>query len=147
MAIEELSTEACRRLLDEVSVGWLAHCTAGRVHMVPVNFVVHAAELVFRTSYGTTLEAIVEGHPMTFGAGEFDAATQSGWSVTVSGAAHLIGDPLVNPGLSVAEVWPALPRTVPVGLALTGVTGRRVRPGPTAPAAPDTSAVAPRADR
>lgn len=128
MALEVLGPRACRRLLDEVSVGWLAHCADGAVHMRPVNFTVHAAEVVVRSGYGESLTAAAEGRLMTFGAGAFDETARTGWSVTVTGRAHLLGDDLVNPGVPPADVWPELTDTVGIAVPLTTVTGRRVRP-------------------
>lgn len=130
MALEVLSPETCRLLLEEAHVGWLAHSVEDVVHMVPVNVAVHAAELVFHAGYGETLDAAVRRRTMTFGAGAFDPATRTGWSVTVTGTAHLVGDALVNPGLPDADVWPDLPRTVAIGLPLTTITGRRTRTEP-----------------
>lgn len=127
MSLEVLGPRACRRLLDQVSVAWLAHCVDGAVHMVPVNFTVHGDEIVVRSGYGRSLTAVVEGRPITVAAGHFDEESRTGWSVTVTGRAHLVGDPLVNPGAPAAEVWAELPATVPVAVAMTTVTGRRVR--------------------
>lgn len=128
MSLEVLSPRECRLLLEEVPVGWLAHCVEGGVHMVPVNFAVHGSEIIVRSAYGGSLDAVVAGRLMTFGAGSFDRATRTGWSVTVTGTAHLIGDSLVNPGLAAADVWPGAIRTVAIGVPMTTVSGRRVHP-------------------
>lgn len=128
MSIEVLSADTCRQLLGEVPVGWLAHCTDQGVHMVPVNFSLHAEEIILRASYGETLDAAVHGRTMTFAVSEFDAETRTGWSVTVRGTAHLLGDDLVNPGLPTVEPWAEPERTVPIGLPLTTISGRRVWP-------------------
>lgn len=127
MSLEVLGPRACRRLLDHVSVAWLAHCADGTVHMVPVNFAVHGTEIVIHSAYGRSLTAVVEGRLLTVAAGDFDEETRTGWSVTVTGRAHLVGDPLVNPRAPAAEVWADLSSTVPVAVAMTEVTGRRVR--------------------
>ncbi len=129
MSLEVLSPEECRLLLETVPVGWLAHCADGGVHMVPVNFTVHGREIVVRSAYGGSLDAAVAGRPMTFGAGAFDAVERTGWSVTVTGGAHLVGDALVNPGLPAADVWAAPVDTVPIAVPMTTVTGRRARAG------------------
>lgn len=128
MSLEVLSPRACRSLLDQVSVAWLAHCADGAVHMVPVNFTVHGEEIVLRSAYGRSLTAVAEGRLLTLAAGHFDEESRTGWSVTVTGRAHLGGDPLVNPGAPAADVWADLRATVPVAVPMTTVTGRRVRP-------------------
>lgn len=128
MSIEVLSAATCRRLLAEVAVGWIAHATEQGTHMVPVNFAIHAEELVFHTGYGQTLDATIRGRSMTFGAAVFDADTRSGWSVTVKGVPRLLGDAVVNPGLPGIEVWAELPRTVAIALPLDLMTGRQVWP-------------------
>ncbi|WP_152188674.1 pyridoxamine 5'-phosphate oxidase family protein [Georgenia satyanarayanai] len=127
MTLEVLDQRACRQLLDQVSVAWLAHCAGGPVHLVPVNFVVHGDEVVVRSDYGRSLTAVVEGRLITLAAGHFDEETRTGWSVTVTGRAHLLGDELVNPGAPAADVWADLASTVPVAVPMTEVTGRRVR--------------------
>lgn len=130
MTLEILGPRACRRLLQEVPVGWLAHCTDGVVHLRPVNFSVYEAEVVVRSGYGESLTAAAAGTVMTFGAGSFDETTRTGWSVTVVGRAHLLGDELVNPGAAPPDVWAGLDRTVAIAVPMTTVTGRRVgRPG------------------
>lgn len=127
MSLEVLGPRACRRLLEQVSVAWLAHCADGAVHMVPVNVAVHGAEIVVHSAYGRSLTAVVEGRLITLAAGHFDEEARTGWSVTVTGRAHLVGDPLVNPGAPDADVWADLPSTVPVAVPMTTVTGRRVQ--------------------
>ncbi|PYF99090.1 Pyridoxamine 5'-phosphate oxidase [Georgenia satyanarayanai] len=127
MSLEVLGPRACRRLLDQVSVAWLAHCADGAAHMVPVNVAVHGTEVVVRSAYGRSLTAVVEGRLLTIAAGDFDEETRTGWSVTVTGRAHLIGDELVNPGAPTVDVWADLTSTVPVAVPMTTVTGRRVR--------------------
>lgn len=127
MSLEVLGPRACRRLLEQVSVAWLAHCADDAVHMVPVNFAVHGAEIVVRSGYGRSLTAVVAGRLLTLAAGDFDEESRTGWSVTVTGRAHLVGEPLVNPGSPDADVWADLPSTVPVAVPMTTVTGRRVR--------------------
>lgn len=129
MPLEVLDARTCRRLLAETPVGWLAHCADGGVHMVPVNFAVHEAEVVVRSGYGGSLSAVVDGRTMTLGAGTFDATTRTGWSVTVTGRARLAGDEIVNPGLPAAEIWAGLEDTVAICLPLTTVTGRRIGAG------------------
>lgn len=128
MAIEVLGPRACRRLLAEVPVGWLAHCEDGVVHMKPVNFTVHEAEVVVRSAYGETLTAVVQGQELTLGAGSFDETTRTGWSVVVTGRARLLGADLVNPGVSTEEGWAGFTDTVAIAVPLTTVTGRRVGP-------------------
>jgi hypothetical protein len=48
---------------------------------------------VLRTAASTTVARRVDGMIVAFQAGELDAATSSGWSVTVTGRAALVGDP------------------------------------------------------
>lgn len=127
MTLEVLGPRACRRLLDQVSVAWLAHCAGDAVHVVPVNIAVHGEEVVVRSGYGRSLTAVVEGRLLTLAAGHFDEETRTGWSVTVTGRGHLVGDEVVNAGAPAVDVWADLPATVPVAVRMTSVTGRRVQ--------------------
>ena len=55
--LEALPLEVCLRLLESVPVGRVSFCTDGEVVTLPVNHVVDAKDVVFRTDRGSKLSA------------------------------------------------------------------------------------------
>jgi nitroimidazol reductase NimA-like FMN-containing flavoprotein (pyridoxamine 5'-phosphate oxidase superfamily) len=127
--IEELSRAECRSLLPQSPVGWIAHCSAGSPQLVPVNYVVHGDEVVVRTGYGSKLAAAAHGVVMSLGVDSIDPATCTGWSVTVTGPARVIGDgdEVAVRDLPLVEVWAPGDKETYIGIPLREVSGRRIR--------------------
>jgi uncharacterized protein len=127
--IEELSGAECRSLLPQSPVGWIAHCSAGKPQLVPVNYVVHGDEILVRTGYGNKLAAAAHGLVMSFGVDSIDPATCTGWSVTVTGPARVIGDgdEVAVLDLPLVEVWAPGDKETYIGIRLREVSGRRIR--------------------
>lgn len=124
---EELSRDECLRLLGEGVVGWVAYPDDDGARLVPVNYVLHRDEMVLTTSYGSKLAAAAHNRAMSFGIGEFDVSSRTGWSVVVRGRSHLVGDELVNPDLPPGEAWAVRGKGIPIAIELAHVSGRRVR--------------------
>lgn len=139
--LEALSRADCLRLLGTVPVGWIAYCHASHPLLVPVNFVVHQGEVVARTSYGSKLAAAAHGLVMSFGVDDTDPSTRTGWSVTVTGRARLIGDlydvenldDLAGTELAVLESWAPGEKKFFIGIPIDDVSGRRIRTPPGQP--------------
>lgn len=127
--LEVLSRGDCLRLLPTVPVGWLAYCHPSRPQLVLVNFVVHGDEVVARTSYGSKLAAAAHGLVMSFGVGDTDPSTRTGWTVTVTGRARLMGNLEVRPSPELAplESWAPGYRDFHIGIPIDDVSGRRIR--------------------
>lgn len=125
--LEKLSRDECLRLLREGAVGWVAFPDDGGASLVPVNYVLHRDELVVVTAYGSKLAAAAHDRAMSFGIGEFDARTRTGWSVVVHGSSRLLGDDLVNPDVPPIDSWAVRGRGIRIAIELGQVTGRRVR--------------------
>ncbi|WP_170297331.1 pyridoxamine 5'-phosphate oxidase family protein [Georgenia thermotolerans] len=119
-----LSRAECLRLLPVAGLGWVSYARSDAPRMVPVRFLVHEHEVVFRTGYGERLAAAVHEPVMTLGVQALDPATGTGWYVTVTGRARLVGDPLVNEGL--AAPWAG--GQLLVGIPVQEVAGRRILP-------------------
>lgn len=124
--VEELTRDQCVRLLATVPVGWVAHCEAGRPRMALVNFILGRGEVIVRTDYGTKLAAAARDHVMTLAAEQVDPGTHTGWSVSVTGKARFLGDPLVNPGVVEPDAWAVPARAVLIAIPLDEVTGRQI---------------------
>lgn len=61
--------------------------------MLPVNFVLTPDGIVFRTGWGTKLDAATRNTVVAFEADDFTTFTHSGWSVVVTGVAREVTDP------------------------------------------------------
>ncbi|GAA4285655.1 pyridoxamine 5'-phosphate oxidase family protein [Georgenia daeguensis] len=134
---EEISRDECLRLLGAGVVGWVAYPDDDGASLVPVNYVLHRDEMVLTTSYGSKLAAAAHNRAMSFGIGEFDPASRTGWSVVVRGRSHLVGDELVNPDLPPGDAWAVRGKGIPIAIELAHVSGRRVHAaGPGDVAAP-----------
>ncbi|GAA1625322.1 pyridoxamine 5'-phosphate oxidase family protein [Georgenia ruanii] len=120
-----LSRAECLRLLPPAGLGWVCYAGAEHPRMVPVRFVVHEREMVFRTGYGERLAAAVHEPVMTLGVEALDPVMGTGWYVTVTGRARLVGDPLVNVGLP--PLWFGAGQLL-VGIPVEEVAGRRILP-------------------
>lgn len=136
---EALPRADCLSLLPTAPVAWVA-CPreGGGPLLVPVRFALVLDEIVFRTGWDNHLCAAVQEPVVTVGAGVLDPAGRSGWWVTVTGGAHLVGDPLVNPGLPHVESWTTADDRLCVGVAVSDVAGYRLvrtRSQPLSPAA------------
>lgn len=125
---ETLDRETCLSLLKTERIGWLAHNQGERAHVVPVNFHVHADEILIEAAYGRSLQAAANAQVMTLASGTMDHETQSGWSIVVVGKAQLRGDDLVNPGVHTPQGWIRFARVVPIAIPIERISGRRVGP-------------------
>ena len=81
--IEVIDSDECRRLLAEDVIGRVAVVIGATPMILPVNYAVDGEDIVMRTMPGSRLD-IGQGHA-AFEVDSFDRATQSGWSVLVTG--------------------------------------------------------------
>ena len=73
-------------------VGRVAVCTEEGPRILPVNYVVDGASLVFRTSPYGLLGRLASGGRIAFEVDDIDRETRSGWSVVATGRAEPIED-------------------------------------------------------
>ncbi len=125
----ELPPDECRRLLTAHAVGRVAWNGPWSPTVVPVNFVVVADEIWFRTTAHSSLARELDDLAVTFQVDDVDDFTRSGWSVLVRGTAHVVYDaarlPRSWPGL---ETWPIGAHPLHVVVEPREVTGRRLLP-------------------
>lgn len=107
----------CLERLDHAPIGRLAFSRQGEIIVLPVHHVLRGSHICFRTSGGSKIEAAADHDPVGFEVDAFDPDTHTGWSVTVSGTASVVGDDAVvaelvaldrNPwhvGESEVDVW------------------------------------------
>jgi uncharacterized protein len=91
--LTRLGREECLRLLGTVAVGRLIFTMNALPAVRPMNFALADGLILLRTAADSTVARKVDGDIVVFEADELDAATGSGWSVTVTGRAALISDP------------------------------------------------------
>ena len=130
--ILDLTPDECLRLLKAVSVGRVGVTIDALPAVLPVNFVVHDASIVFRTVPGTKLDAAIAGMVVAFEVDNYGSSREAwGWSVLVRGVAQEITDrtELERVQSLGMESW-ALDGTADryVKIELTIVTGRRIIP-------------------
>jgi len=90
--LEILHLGDCFGLLGSEPVGRIGFLAGGEVIILPVNFLVDGQDVVFRTAPGSKLSSIEVGHYVGFEADAYDPATETGWSVLVSGLAEIVDD-------------------------------------------------------
>jgi hypothetical protein len=93
--LRELGEGECMELLATQVVGRVVVVTAGRASVFPVNYVLDAGQIVFRTDEGTKLEAARAGSTVTFEVDRSDPLYHTGWSVMACGPLEAITDPNV----------------------------------------------------
>ncbi|NUP31560.1 MAG: pyridoxamine 5'-phosphate oxidase family protein [Streptomycetaceae bacterium] len=128
----ELDRQECLRLLAKVPVGRIVHTRQALPAVLPVNFGLDGdGAVVLRTSAASELARAVDGVVVAFEADEVDAATQSGWSVVVTGAAGVVTDPVEHDRLlrTGPRSWVPSPEEVFVRIEPELVSGRELAPG------------------
>jgi nitroimidazol reductase NimA-like FMN-containing flavoprotein (pyridoxamine 5'-phosphate oxidase superfamily) len=91
--IEVIDREDCLELLRTDDTGRIAVVDAGHPVIFPVNYAMAGELIVFRTAEGTKLDATLRGGPVSFEIDRTDRHTRTGWSVIVTGWAHVVTAP------------------------------------------------------
>jgi len=125
-----LDRAECLRLLAGVPVGRLIFTVNALPVVRPVNFALVDELIVLRTAAGTTVARKVHDMIVAFEVDELDAATASGWSVTVTGRAALVTDPGTLAQYQAVPLVPWAPgvRDQYVTITTELVEGQRVNP-------------------
>ena len=124
-----LSAGECRAFLGTGGVGRFLFGAARGPVAVPVNYRMLGEDIVFRTGEETSLTAAAARQPVSFEVDHLDDALREGWSVLVSGHAHLVSD-----AAELAEVaalgiapWAGGPRPAYIRITPAELTGRQIR--------------------
>jgi len=128
-AFRPLDRQECLRLLAKVPVGRVVYTRQALPAVLPVNFSLDEdASVLLCTSAGSDLVRAVDGVVVAFEADEFTAATQSGWSVVVTGRAMVVTDPAEHQRLSQTgpRSWMPVKDGVFVRIESELVTGREL---------------------
>ena len=130
--LEVLAYEVCLGLLGEASVGRLGFVDQGSPIILPVNFTMDGAAVVFRTGSGSKLSTAMMQRPVCFEIDSWDALSHTGWSVLAKGVADEVLD---DSRIERLESLPVRPWARPdvrghwVSILVEDVTGRRIVSG------------------
>ncbi|MDQ0935425.1 pyridoxamine 5'-phosphate oxidase family protein [Streptomyces turgidiscabies] len=130
----ELDRRECLRLLAKVPVGRIVYTRHALPAVLPVNFALDRdGAVLVRTSAASDLVRAIDGAVVAFEADQVDAATHSGWSVVVTGAAGLVTDLAEHEGLlrTGPRSWVPAPQQIFVRIDPDLVTGRELAAGRT----------------
>lgn len=127
--LEPLSDAECRGYLGTGGVGRFLFTQARGPVAVPVNFRMLNGDVVFRTRPGTGQEAGAAQQHVSFEVDHLDETLGEGWSVLLSGRAHVVTDPDELAEVRAAEVepWAADGRETYIRFTSSVITGRRIR--------------------
>ena len=125
-----LSREECMELVAAGGIGRFLFDEPGRGPVaIPVNFRMAGDDVIFRTDGQGGITDGLHGQPVSFDVDHFDEALGEGWSVLLSGTPSIISDPaeLDQARALGIEPWAGGDRHTYVRIAVTQVTGRRIR--------------------
>ncbi len=91
--LEVLERDECLRLLATATLGRIGVSSGALPVVLPVNFHVDGDRILIRSSAGTKLDAALRDAVVAFEVDDFDAMYHSGWSVVITGVAHVVDDP------------------------------------------------------
>jgi uncharacterized protein len=86
----DLSRQECLQALDGQTLGRLAVSQGALPLILPVNYALEGANIVFRTRAGSLLDRACRNTIVAFEIDQYDAAAESGWSVLVIGVANVV---------------------------------------------------------
>lgn len=124
--LAELTAYECWGLLDTEEIARVAWHGRDGVAIVPVNYAVADGSLWFRTSPHSTLGRECVGQTLAIEIDHIDRATQSAWSVVISGVGELADLAEVPDVLPDLRVWPSGNRPLFIRVEPADVTGRKL---------------------
>jgi hypothetical protein len=128
--LDSMTVAECRQHLADGGIGRFLFVEPGRGPVaIPVNFRMDGDDVVFRTSTGGSVSAGLHERRVSFDVDHLDDALSEGWSVLLTGKAHIITDPagLARADALHIEPWADGDRPVYVRLSASQITGRRIR--------------------
>ena len=126
---EVLTRGECVRLLGDAGIGRVGLSVGSLPVILPVNYVVDGARLVFRTGEGSKFDAATRNAVVCVEVDEIEPRWKSGWSVLVTGQAlHVPEDDLSDAARGLLVPWSHTAGNHCVAVPFDLVTGRRVGP-------------------
>jgi uncharacterized protein len=126
--LEVLDRDESLRLLGSAVLGRIAISSGALPTVLPVNFRFDGRRILFRTGVGTKLDAATDNAVVAFEVDEVDPATESGWSVVVTGMAREVKDHTELAGLESRPLarWASGDDDRVVSISVDLVSGRRI---------------------
>ncbi|WP_372404465.1 pyridoxamine 5'-phosphate oxidase family protein [Streptomyces luteireticuli] len=124
----ELTRTEALKLLKDARIGRLVFSHQALPAIRPVNHVLLDDQIVVRTHTGAAmLGPARDGAVVAFEADEFDMERCTGWSVVVTGEAHLVRDPALQERYRAElEPWIGAEMDHVITISLDMVTGCRI---------------------
>jgi len=124
--LEIINRGECLSLLRQRGFGRIAFTSGALPCVLPVNYRLVDAQVMFRTARGSKLDAATRNAVVAFEIDDMDPLDHTGWSVVVTGIARVLDDH----GREAIEVplarWAPDPDVSVVAISTELVTGRRV---------------------
>jgi nitroimidazol reductase NimA-like FMN-containing flavoprotein (pyridoxamine 5'-phosphate oxidase superfamily) len=126
--LEVLGRDESLRLLSTAVLGRIAITSGALPTVLPVNFRYDGRQILIRTGVGTKLSAATEHAVVAFEVDSIDPATETGWSVVVTGMAEEVVDPDDLAATQAVPLvrWAPGPGSRIVAISPDLVSGRRV---------------------
>ena len=122
--LNELTRQECLGLLGAHGVGRIGVIDHGGMPLiVPVNYRLVGAHVVFRSEPGTKVFAL-QRHPVAFQIDGFDTVNRTGWSVLVQGIAHEMSES--ERAELVVQPWAKGDKSLWIQIVPRHITGRRL---------------------
>ncbi|MFH8371717.1 helix-turn-helix domain-containing protein [Streptomyces sp. NPDC018031] len=128
-ALMRLSEADCWERLGTHGVGRLGLSAADAPLVLPVNYLVDARTVVYRTEQASPA-AVTGGTQLSFEADHLSEGDSSGWSVLIVGTAEHLTDPAETEafaGRSGSQPWAGGPRNLWIRLVPDQVSGRLIQ--------------------
>lgn len=125
----EMTVDECLALLSGGVVGRVALATPVGPRIVPVNYVMDGAALVFRTSAYSELGSYGTNSELAFEVDHIDYDRHQGWSVVAIGRGEVLEDPIEVQRIQGSwdlRPWAAGTRNLYIRLAWKSLSGRRL---------------------
>lgn len=127
--LERLSVTGCWELMERSPVGRIGVLVDSVPEIYPVNFVVDARTIVFRTAGGDKVRGLGRSPSVSFEVDAVDTDGSLGWSVLVRGTAAIEPSSRALEALGLRS-WVPGERSTWVRISPWTVAGRRLRPTP-----------------
>jgi uncharacterized protein len=124
--LEVLGRNESLHLLSTAVLGRIAITSGALPTVLPVNFRYDGRRILFRTGVGTKLSAATSHAVVAFEVDEIDPATETGWSVVVTGLAEEVVDPDDLAQAVPLVRWASGPDSRIVAISPDLVSGRRI---------------------
>lgn len=130
-----LDEHDCRRLIASGGVGRIAYKSRYGYAVIPVNYVLDAGNVIFRTTAGSALDEDLRtgiadaDYLVAFEIDHIDEDRHEGWSVLIQGVAHALESESERAATAHLDVrpWPGGGKDLHFRITPTRMTGRAIR--------------------